>query len=330
MEKEHVYTVIKVSALISFFIFIYFYYKSLKKDNAFEMNAGKLTDQRLFWASILAPAYGFITFGIVAWLGHSIQLDSAGFNNFLEISKLPLAILSLSGFLGIIVNNIHRTIQTDTQIKEAQRKNKIDAFYAHRKNTIEILQNLDFSHILILNEVIELTFQNCYSTYKKIYPFASTNRNDFSPSQKFISKSERLWLKLCNLLKNTNFPTQLEYFNHLLLIDDTLYEIHIHYGFKILRIDQLYNRTFTNEDNIKYEFRTTLRDEHNLKLNIAAYWLAHLAISELMEVEFTTEFKKATEELYKYPINTEEKYGSWATANLVTGSAPKISIVEYL
>lgn len=150
IEVNEYITRLIILTIYTIFLVIYFYY--LHQTKAFEMNSEPLTKQRLFKAVFIVPLVSFLAFGTVAWVGHSFQLDAGGLNNFLNISKLPLALLSLSVPFGVIVNNIHRTIQTDTQIKEAQRKNKADAFYSHRKNTIEIMEKIVFPTIKDENE----------------------------------------------------------------------------------------------------------------------------------------------------------------------------------
>ena len=86
----------------------------------FELNDNNLFKQPLFIASILLPFQYFILFGCWVWRDHSLQLTTDGFANFLNISKLPLLLLASSVPLASIVNNIHRTIQTASQIQSAK------------------------------------------------------------------------------------------------------------------------------------------------------------------------------------------------------------------
>ncbi|RYA92637.1 hypothetical protein DD593_27175, partial [Enterobacter cloacae complex sp. 742-ADZ3-9B] len=174
----------------------------------------------------------FILLGGIAWSGHSLQLDGEGMNNFLNISKLPFAALSLSIPFGVIVNNIHRTIQTDKQIKEAESKNSMDRFYAHRKNTIEILQNIELSTIFVVNDEVKLAFENSYSIYKSFYPHASIKSNDYSSPSKIIDNANKLFLQLNTHLSKTEFDTEEDYYQHLNYIEQCLYLIHMHYELK--------------------------------------------------------------------------------------------------
>lgn len=91
-----------------------------------------LSEQGLLWLSIITPiAYFFFT-GWFAWKDHSPQLDEAGLKTFMDISTLPLAILSLSLALTILVSRLHATKQTAEQIKITKQKNNIDLFMNHR------------------------------------------------------------------------------------------------------------------------------------------------------------------------------------------------------
>lgn len=93
--------------------------------------------QKLFWISIGVPTISFVYFGAFAWWGKTPVLSAHGYARFYEISKFPLLLLASSVPLASIVNNIHRTIQTEAQIETAETKNAIDRHLAHEKNFIE-------------------------------------------------------------------------------------------------------------------------------------------------------------------------------------------------
>lgn len=221
------------------------------------------------------------------------------------------------------MNNIHRTIQTDKQIKEAERKNSLDRYYAHRKNTIELLQNLKLPSVLIVNEDIKLQFENSYSTYKNLYPNASINSNDFSPSKISIKRIEDIFSTLNKLLMTLTFESKTDYYMHLRKVEETLNYIHSVFGFNPIKTNNLFNLVFIGEDNLYYEFRTFIKNEHSLKMNIASYWLAYVSVCEILEVKIPPEFKDSVHRLVMYGVNTESKYPEWATSNLVNGGIPK-------
>lgn len=106
------------------------------------MDERPLTSQYLFKQSLRIPVFSAIYFGIFSWLGHSPQFDSEGFNNFIAISKLPIALLSLSIPFVAVVANIHRTVQTNRQIEETKQKNLSDSYYSHLKFVTDYFTNL--------------------------------------------------------------------------------------------------------------------------------------------------------------------------------------------
>lgn len=153
-------------------ILIYFVYKKkwylLTHENLFK--------QKLFILSILVPFSAFVYFGAFAWWGHSLQLDSKGYENFYNISKFPLLLLAMSVPMASIINNIHRTIQTEKQISETQEKNITDNYYSHLKYTTEYFKDLP-EHCIVsthpkTQEKILKTLKINYPTklYDRLFP----------------------------------------------------------------------------------------------------------------------------------------------------------------
>ncbi|MFJ4496328.1 hypothetical protein [Pseudomonas atacamensis] len=91
-----------------------------------------LRRQPIFWLSIAVPACYFISFGIIAWHGHVLDLSSDGLMKFVKISTFPLGLLSTAIPLSVIVASFHSTEQTAKQILITQQKNNIESFYTHR------------------------------------------------------------------------------------------------------------------------------------------------------------------------------------------------------
>lgn len=121
-------------------------YKSSKKQvnyqykelTPFSLDASRgLAEQGYLWLSILAPVMYFFTFGYFSWQGYTISINSDGLSEFLRISTLPIALLSLSIPLSILVARIHATHQTSIQIAATNVKNNMDGYYAHRKAMFE-------------------------------------------------------------------------------------------------------------------------------------------------------------------------------------------------
>nr|WP_288467461.1 hypothetical protein [uncultured Pseudomonas sp.] len=113
---------------------------SIKKrtKDLFTFNPDKgLSHQPPLWLAFLIPLSYFLTLGVISWWSHSIELTAKGFNSFIEISKLPLGLLSLCIPLAVLVSRLHATQQTANQITVTKQKNNVDAFYAHRKAMAE-------------------------------------------------------------------------------------------------------------------------------------------------------------------------------------------------
>ncbi len=255
-------------------LFIIFHY-----NNWLRLTHKNLFKQPLFIASIALPIYMFIMYGLWVWKGHDINFSSTGFNNFLDITKLPLLILASSVPLAAIISNLHRTIQTEAQINLSETKNAIDRYLAHEKNFIEKIKEISevkLQHlcdknkdIRALNEepFIAMATSNClkisnpYFLYSKIYKNATTGLDsNYLPDMSFLSELERI-------LENINDNLSSD-----LLSNNTPSDIYIHrlnnlsYNasrlFDLLCVDCISNTrvkiqiddyqilTFTTEDNI--------------------------------------------------------------------------------
>lgn len=206
--------------LIAYLICLICYALYLYKNSAHKMTSEPLTHQYLFWAAILVPLTAFIIIGVICWYGHSVQLDATGFSNFLSLSKFPLALLSLSLPFGVIVTNIHRTIQTNEQISQTKKKNKIDEFYAHQKSHVEYFTSVingelcfkekqRHKHAIIINPSIENTektvlikVESPFKLYKKTFNHASTSCNDFNVNQSIINKLKNRWESICQNIQS--------------------------------------------------------------------------------------------------------------------------------
>lgn len=303
-----------------YFIAIIIYAFYLYKINAFRMNAEPLTNQHLFWAAIIIPFSAFIVVGIICWYGKSLRLDSTGFDNFLSISKLPLALLSLSLPFGVVVNNVHRTIQTDKQIKEAERKNKADGFYSHRKNTIEIFENLPFRSFEVVGKTHQIKFDNNYTTYKYCYPNASTTSYDFEADEHFTVRTHNIWLALKEKIQNPNYSDTDGLFKYISSIENLLAQIHNLLMFKPLENKELYTEHYIDDFGRMKVFKTKFKDEWNIKEAIAAYWNAYLIIQQCLEIQHDYNFITQVIIIEHYGLNDELKLGDWHTSDQGPGN----------
>ncbi|MDU5688771.1 MAG: hypothetical protein E6009_02685 [Citrobacter freundii] len=165
----------------------------------------QLLKQTPFQIAILAPFISFLYFGFLSWRGHTPQFDSEGMGVFLEISKLPLLILSLTLPLGALTANIHRTFQTKKQIELSEAKNLSDMYYAHNKSYVENFSKVNANREIrsSSNETLNNYIKNINnlsvfigrpnSLYEMFYPESSPELGpQYEPSRKTLMVIERL------------------------------------------------------------------------------------------------------------------------------------------
>lgn len=104
-----------------------------------------LANQSLFWIFVLIPISLFLILGGVAWNGYEFDISRDGFDKFYEISKLPLAILTLSLPLGLVIVRMHSTGQTASQIKDTISQRKIENSVRFIENNTQAFKNISKS-----------------------------------------------------------------------------------------------------------------------------------------------------------------------------------------
>lgn len=171
----------KIIISVIYFSLLIIFSVSFIKYRLYRLNHNSLLVQPLFWASIAVPLITCLFLGSLVWIEklHSFSITTHGYQRFIEISKLPLLILAAAVPLASIVNNLHRTIQTEKQINESEQKNKTDIYYAHVKFQTDYFKTLPET---VLSEKISLTrvdskfYENEIKEYSKIikvaYPLA--------------------------------------------------------------------------------------------------------------------------------------------------------------
>ncbi|WP_368910804.1 hypothetical protein [Proteus vulgaris] len=126
--------------LIIYFIAIFFIGVWIwNRKKKFALNEKSLHKQWLFWLFILFPLFSSLYFMLTLGFGYPPNMNIDGFNNFLNMHKFSLGILTLSPILGAFVVSAHRSIQTEKQIKETVRKNNVDIYFANKKFIYEQL-----------------------------------------------------------------------------------------------------------------------------------------------------------------------------------------------
>ncbi|AZS77375.1 MAG: hypothetical protein E2591_21300 [Achromobacter sp.] len=187
----------------------------------YRIDGKALSAQPIFWISILVPAASFLFFGCFSWQGYEFDWSPNGYAKFIEISKLPLAFLSLSIPFSAIVAAIHRTTQTASQMQQAalqlsmaSAKNSLDGFYAHQKDFIEHVATWKFGETKIFNSddrISSVYVAYPRLLYRKIYPGAKgTAEASYSVEPSFeaairlkiASINDGLWNHVERAMKN--------------------------------------------------------------------------------------------------------------------------------
>ncbi|HBY0214516.1 TPA: hypothetical protein MIN91_19860 [Klebsiella pneumoniae] len=197
---------------VIFYILVFFYTLYLTcKNKWYTLNEKNLLQQKVFWLAIVFPVFSFFYFGLFAWWGKTPVLSAHGYARFYEISKFPLMLLASSVPLGAIVNNIHRTIQTERQIYESERKNNFDITINHMKHYTELFKKIETEQIIEQYEIFEsinkpsIKKETVFSPkihypnnlYKKLF-ISKTNKKDilFITDKQFLNKIKYDWKHL--------------------------------------------------------------------------------------------------------------------------------------
>lgn len=253
--------------IISLFLGAFF---SLLYTDKLKLNDESLDKQPLFWFAVLSPIALFLIFGVVIWKDYIPDLSKAGLNKFAEISKFPLAILALSPIFGVIVSNIHRTIQTKKQIQVTEVKNISDGFYAHNKFILE-----EFKSITEKNDGnnIELSIISPNILYKKIYDKSTlSNGANNNVSTEFLAELERNIISLNNELINSNKEVRRLYIDS----DSVFANIQVNLGGFIQTLKKTINHLCINNKNNRLEYYLLTRPA-DIKIKIEK------ELSEIME-----------------------------------------------
>ncbi|ENL8515676.1 hypothetical protein AB6H97_002712 [Providencia rettgeri] len=251
----------------------------------YKIDAKPLTQQTLFWLAILIPIVSFIYFGLFAWWGKTPVFSAHGFERFIKISTLPLGLLSLAIPFTAVINNIHRTVQTNEQINQAKKKNDFDLFYSHRKNFIDYISSRNqevftitvrkyFSATDYTEKKLEYRVKpaNPYLIYKKIYNINDTEIPSINAS--YLNNLNKIWKVINNKLEDFEYfksNKSSESDKAFEIIEENISEI-----IKILEIEiqsEKHQRIIYNSDN-KEKYSLIISNSHLRYLISALYDLS--------------------------------------------------------
>jgi hypothetical protein len=170
------------------------------------LNDENLVRQPLFWSAIIAPTVLFFYFGYFSWSDHSPQLDSNGLINFYNISKIPLLLLASSVPLAAMISNLHRTIQTESQINETKKKNSNDLYYSHFKFYTESFSKIPTYELELSPLKKEIHLSHHFKLYREIFPNATPlNELATETNNDYFNELLKHWMDINELLKEHNF-----------------------------------------------------------------------------------------------------------------------------
>ncbi|AWS50650.1 hypothetical protein [Providencia rettgeri] len=140
-----------------------------KRKWKFWLDESSLHVQPLFWFLVFTP----LIISVIAWVlvaqDYELDVSANGYSRLMENAKFPFLILALSPILGAFVTSVHRSLQTDLQIKtakeqldEAQHKNKIDRYHSSLKHIYDQLSYISTVYDESLNRPTSL----CIKAFK--------------------------------------------------------------------------------------------------------------------------------------------------------------------
>lgn len=192
---------------ITYLSMVFFFTLLFIRFKLYHLNHKSLFQQPLFWAAISLPLVTCLYFGSFVWVDriNAFSLSSHGYQRFLDISKLPLLILASAVPLVSIVNNLHRTKQTEKQISEAERKNIVDLYYNHMKFHLEQFKKIEGKTISSFYPVEEYQAEAIYQhfvkrpqeLYRKAYPQSAPDDSQYlDVSESYIIELHKQWVEI--------------------------------------------------------------------------------------------------------------------------------------
>jgi hypothetical protein len=117
-----------------------------------------------FWLSLILPIVVSIIVAIIIFQNSNLKPDLSyeGFNNLINIYKVPLAILALLFPLVALVASNHRSRQSAAQLESGRSQNNFSNYYKHRESFHDMLVRLEIKY--------DVTFFDSDSLYKILFP----------------------------------------------------------------------------------------------------------------------------------------------------------------
>jgi uncharacterized integral membrane protein len=123
-----------------------------------------------------------------------VELDYRGFNSFVEIFKVPIAILAITVTLAAFLATIHRSAQTREQIITANKQNIFSNYFKH----IEEFEKYISASIVDTH----VHFQNLRMTHKFLFP--KSIYGDYSVNDEFLNLIDKEYSRFVSQLQRFN------------------------------------------------------------------------------------------------------------------------------
>lgn len=211
-----------------------------------------LMQQGLLWLSIFTPFTYFLEFSSYAWEGYDLRLDAEGFKKFTEISALPLAILSLSLPLSILVARFHGSQQTAEQIKNTKQKNNLDLFHSHRKEMFSYFDQVGDVEYLGQLKVKNNVHPRVHKAFFVGKPVDGTPVPNIVAFMQVSNELKRLIVLLDSIIKNEN--SELTWSRYVVDFCPSVYKLALNLG--LTEILDLTERSLQTNPIHGYRYRT--------------------------------------------------------------------------
>ncbi|EPN6880187.1 hypothetical protein ACT2XF_001442 [Providencia rettgeri] len=247
------------------------------------LNDDNLAKQPIFWIGTILPLIvsGWIEYHVILLNPELLSFGSVG--DLFTKSAPALYISALTPTLGIIISNIHRTIQTKNQIEIAENqfnvvrtKNNQDLFYSHNKYVTERIDSIDIKKKVNTKEISSF-FSNFYNDSTSFH-INTLRNNTIKISVKDKNKLYRKIFSIKNKESTFGVGISYEFIDNLEKITDELASVlntfDLHSKLCFYGDDNLSILLISNENNfsLKSFFRDLIRAlegfEDDLELNL--------------------------------------------------------------
>lgn len=293
--------------------------------------AAGLEKQFLFWLSIGVPVLLGLSLAIPVWIGYSLDFSEIGYENFLRISKFPIAICSLAIPLSVLVGKLHGARQSAIQIENTRKQidntliqianteqdNKTKLYLAHFDHFCKHIDFVESAltkryHHLFATDKDPEPLINKIALYKFMYRENSLRAGVFPLDSHFKTFSSNIMSRLLKSYMNVLHSQNRENFvRDLENLENTL----IHIQVKLFHCRKSRNSVFLRPDMLDTSYRD--RFPYSINADVDEY---------LEQVTFWALLLESVESFENSDITESSAHGVLATLGMP--HTPKPSDIE--